>query len=178
MAVIFMMFQSTHLHEVRLQLGNIVNCTTMFQSTHLHEVRPLLLRQPFIMYIVSIHAPTRGATCMWRRHLRKVYVSIHAPTRGATSLFRYHTVTLQKFQSTHLHEVRHEYSQADSASLKFQSTHLHEVRLSFQVSHSYPSKVSIHAPTRGATLVDWVWASGSYGFNPRTYTRCDFLCPK
>ena len=33
---------------------------------------------------VSIHAPTRGATFHWPKYPRVMIVSIHAPTRGAT----------------------------------------------------------------------------------------------
>ena len=33
---------------------------------------------------VSIHAPTRGATCQQESFVSKLEVSIHAPTRGAT----------------------------------------------------------------------------------------------
>ena len=36
--------------------------------------------------IVSIHAPTRGATRVVRAVKLQVHVSIHAPTRGATVL--------------------------------------------------------------------------------------------
>ena len=56
----------------------------MFQSTHPHGVRlprPCLLSQPLL---VSIHAPTRGATPLVVRITAEPSVSIHAPTRGAT----------------------------------------------------------------------------------------------
>ena len=38
-------------------------------------------------YIVSIHAPTRGATVYLLPILHELTVSIHAPTRGATLVF-------------------------------------------------------------------------------------------
>ena len=34
---------------------------------------------------ISIHAPTRGATCVSYKTVRIIYISIHAPTRGATA---------------------------------------------------------------------------------------------
>ena len=37
-----------------------------------------------LLILVSIHAPTRGATDERRRNRRGEVVSIHAPTRGAT----------------------------------------------------------------------------------------------
>ena len=35
--------------------------------------------------IISIHAPTRGATIGERDRLNYLFISIHAPTRGATA---------------------------------------------------------------------------------------------
>ena len=79
----------------------------MFQSTHPHEVRQPtnVVRQDGL--IVSIHAPTRGATILKSDIDMTREVSIHAPTRGATiSILYYHAKG--KFQSTHPHEVRRE----------------------------------------------------------------------
>ena len=57
-----------------------------FQSTRPRGARRALLVHGHAQHIVSIHAPTRGATSVPCLHQRKVRVSIHAPTRGATSL--------------------------------------------------------------------------------------------
>ena len=77
---------------------------------------------------VSIHAPTRGATCCPESVSPKSEVSIHAPTRGATNLLR--------------------------AGVPLKT-------------------VSIHAPTRGATR-HFVACGGSRPcFNPRTHEGCD-----
>ena len=35
--------------------------------------------------VISIHAPTRGATRVRRTNSWKIFISIHAPTRGATA---------------------------------------------------------------------------------------------
>ena len=101
--------------------------------------------------VVSIHAPTRGATlldkyilcvdhcgfnprthegCDRCKHKSGMIatVSIHAPTRGAT-LTKKICITL----------------------LEFQSTHPRGVRLTTQKEQTKDSTVSIHAPTRGAT---------------------------
>ena len=78
--------------------------------------------------LISIHAPTRGATGLCRFLARIFTISIHAPTRGAT--FRMIIIiTVFSFQSTLLQEERHN----------------HPVR-----EEDY-FKISIHAPTRGAT---------------------------
>ena len=39
-----------------------------------------------LIFCISIHAPTRGATTQENNMGRKIYISIHAPTRGATIL--------------------------------------------------------------------------------------------
>ena len=55
---------------------------------------------------VSIHAPTRGATCPPAPHYVRADVSIHAPTRGATS-FSFVLLNIIKFQSTRPRGARH-----------------------------------------------------------------------
>ena len=41
---------------------------------------------------------------------------------------------------------------------------------------NFSAHISIHAPTRGATLIDCFDASSSLHFNPRTHEGCDFVC--
>ncbi len=102
----------------------------MFQSTHLHEVRPFT---------------------------------------------EFRSEALKVFQSTHLHEVRlirpcsytnrvsgfnpRTYTRCDNEvtaarlfNCLFQSTHLHEVRPFSSMRKTDLKRVSIHAPTRGATI--------------------------
>ncbi|VDA99109.1 hypothetical protein S1OALGB6SA_171 [Olavius algarvensis spirochete endosymbiont] len=38
--------------------------------------------------------------------------------------------------------------------------------------------VSIHAPARGATLINLSIVAGFYGFNPRTREGCDTIAPR
>lgn len=40
----------------------------------------------FEVTLISIHAPTRGATCVAKRTPNMRIISIHAPTRGATAI--------------------------------------------------------------------------------------------
>ena len=56
----------------------------------------------------------------------------------------------------------------------FQSTHPRRVRL--RESHIFCDycRVSIHAPTKGATSCGCSQASASYCFNPRTHEGCDW----
>ena len=55
--------------------------------------------------IISIHAPTRGATDEIIRNQFIEDISIHAPTRGATS-DSYIQTAARRFQSTLLQEER------------------------------------------------------------------------
>ena len=99
-------FQSTHPHGVRHTVTFGGNEEILFQSTHPHGVRPFWqLFHCLNTDIVSIHAPTRGATCNLHQSRYYQVVSIHAPTRGATDIHSSIGYTI-KFQSTHPHGVR------------------------------------------------------------------------
>ena len=109
---------------------------------------------------ISIHAPTRGATCVRSPVFSKLCISIHAPTRGATNASPW--VWVIEFISIH-------------APTRGATFYLH-----FIINNTI---ISIHAPTRGATraalrnitqeqfqstllqeerLDDGEWMSGSY----------------
>ena len=55
-----------------------------FQSTHPRRVRPAHPCRYLIRSVVSIHAPTKGATGLPAVTKPSTEVSIHAPTKGAT----------------------------------------------------------------------------------------------
>ena len=136
---------------MRLFTFPLLSCFILFQSTHLQEVRRWLCLD--LCYFVAI-------------------VSIHAPTRGATK-YRSDIFASNRFQSTHLQEVRlgviltnshkigfnpRTYKWCDTyftitvqGFFKFQSTHLQEVRHYIDSWFDSVCYVSIHAPTRGAT---------------------------
>ena len=123
-------------------------------------------------------------------------VSIHAPTRGATFCFCFDADVSQQFQSTHPHGVRpvalypgnfptsvsiHAPTRGATGlvekiieAYEFQSTHPHGVRQSWYGSGSFNGDVSIHAPTRGATLM-MLLIIFVLCFNPRTHTGCDLI---
>ena len=56
------------------------------------------------------------------------------------------------FQSTHPRGVRHKVNDCVDEGIRFQSTHPRGVRLLCHCGTSHSSGISIHAPTRGATL--------------------------
>ena len=104
------------------------------------------------VFIVSIHAPTRGATKFLFNDISHRYVSIHAPTRGATS---------NRFQSTFsgLSFNPRTHSGCDYTSgepkryaILFQSTHPLGVRR---------KSGKIRSPKKC--------------FNPRTHSGCDIV---
>ena len=105
-SVLSVLFQSTHLQEVRHAQQKRFEWECLFQSTHLQEVRPFKYCVCVVGKIVSIHAPARGATILYRFNQTLAGVSIHAPARGATSPRNLMTKQLAMFQSTHLQEVR------------------------------------------------------------------------
>ena len=100
--------------------------------------------------IVSIHAPTRGATKSIDDINRLKQVSIHAPTRGAT---------LRKLAQLRAFQV----------SIHAPTRGATKCHFRFLPKHT----VSIHAPTRGATIWWQDLCRPPCRFNPRTHTGCD-----
>ena len=84
-----------------------------------------------------------------KRKKTKPRVSIHAPTRGATHI-TFATSTGQKFQSTHPRGVRLN-SQCDKTLILGFNPRTHEGCDLRRATALQRYKVSIHAPTRGAT---------------------------
>ena len=103
---------------------------------------------------VSIHAPTRGATHAKDHCWSQLQVSIHAPTRGATISTSLSPEAYRLFQSTHPRGVRRWRGNVHKeVRLCFNPrTHAGCDLSNFGVRVVY-AKVSIHAPTRGATDV-------------------------
>ena len=147
--------------------------------------------------MVSIHAPTRGATRDCTKLFNDFSVSIHAPTRGATCSCPLSTALCSCFNPrTHTGCDVPRLKNISSIS-KFQSTHPHGVRLIGRYRRSKRLEVSIHAPTRGATSVTGdhsdthafqsthphgvrlstsnILLTFIYSFNPRTHTGCDII---
>ena len=129
-------FQSTHPHGVRHKISMRILKNFVFQSTHPHGVRPDGASSDDFVQLVSIHAPTRGATFALSNIKIYIYVSIHAPTRGAT-----HSAVFSPqnavFQSTHPHGVRRARQAVKNRRHQFQSTHPHGVRRSGYANEQY-----------------------------------------
>ena len=121
---------------------------------------------------ISIHAPTRGATQVGRTNSWKMFISIHAPTRGATKLYRLAWCQFVVFQSTLPREERQCIPLLMASPFVFQSTLPREER-PIKVTLVYTFKISIHAPTRGATRFIWYRFKIYINFNPRSHERSD-----
>ena len=102
---------------------------------------------------------------------------------------------LRRFQSTHPRRVRRSIPQGVAVGIEFQSTHPRRVRHLFRVSlvqlsenfnprtregcdvaprpRSVPTRISIHAPAKGATVLVMFGLLLSVNFNPRTREGCD-----
>ena len=127
----------------------MVHRLTLFQSTHPHGVRHAADSLLCTLLVVSIHAPTRGATCL------SVF-----PSRFTCFNPRTHTGCDVLFCT----KIR--------ANVGFNPrTHTGCDKLEKVLLRM--SEVSIHAPTRGATFINACILRIRFGFNPRTHTGCD-----
>ena len=124
----------------------------LFQSTHPHGVRLVLTRLFRSAKIISIHAPTWGATYIPPTPIPAPVISIHAPTWGATGCRR-GCCTGCRVISIHAPTWGATLSNIVKLRpyLQFQSTHPHGVRPPMSYPFDKRSIISIHAPTWGAT---------------------------
>ncbi len=121
-----LLFQSTHLHEVRFAPNERVMLAEEFQSTHLHEVR--------------FHPSGRSASL--------AYFNPRTCTR-CDWMDSTHTVLSSIFQSTHLHEVRSRSGHRQVC----QDISIHAPArgaIEFNTLLAQLRQISIHAPARGA----------------------------
>ena len=131
--------------------------------------------EPALWFIISIHAPARGATILdeitkhFNRNFNprtrtgcdfKVYDGHNKPkhfnprTRtGCDVSIKCHASYFSGFQSTHPHGVRRVLENLDFR----------------------PLHISIHAPARGATWQHRRPTINQFDFNPRTRTGCDLV---
>ena len=125
-----------------------------------------------VLSVISIHAPTRGATDSCRLCVWIDIISIHAPTRGAT-------IASHKVAMLFMYFNPRSYKRSDGLG--------HTVYDCTVISIHAPTRgatggskmtekeaiISIHAPTRGATCFAAAIAFSRSYFNPRSYKRSD-----
>ncbi len=168
-----MQFQSTRPRRARLVCRSNIRGRHLFQSTRPRRARPPKLRKLALKCLVSIHAPTQGATALTAARSAASRVSIHAPTQGATNDELFALYSTSTFQSTRPRRARHckHFRYLDLTDV---SIHAPTQGATDPTSdHRLTGQVSIHAPTQGATsrtvrLIMIMWR-----FNPRAHAGRD-----
>ena len=102
---------------------------------------------------ISIHAPTRGATFLCGCRARREIISIHAPTRGATQ-----SQVTQLNSDLHFNPRSHKGSDVidPARTPRAYKISIHAPTrgaTTFSGNVAVPTGISIHAPTRGATAI-------------------------
>ena len=122
------LFQSTHPRGVRQKGNGVESLSFLFQSTHPRGVRHTGLTISNYVEVISIHAPSWGATVGSGNGCPDREISIHAPSWGATSSMRTFPERKASFQSTHPRGVRLRILKNLTSHWIFQSTHPRGVR--------------------------------------------------
>ena len=182
------LFQSTRPRGARHPKQQLAYLAQKFQSTRPRGARPDHRGRGRHRRLVSIHAPTRGATrsqpCLHGAARVSIHaptrgatvepivvpytcvVSIHAPTRGATMA----TAKLTLFQSTRPRGARPAACWPWPRFRRCFNPRAHAGRDPGAIRSAHARPVSIHAPTRGATSTAWritSWRSGFQSTRPR-----------
>ena len=186
-------FQSTHPRRVWLKINSWTVNWILFQSTHPRRVWPFGAANVQLYFMFQSTHPRR----VWLNPSLPFFilflVSIHTPTKGVTKLPSPYPLYL-RFQSTHPRRVWLNLQVLPVLMLQFQSTHPRRVwlqqlyrnirRFSFN-PHTHegcdfvrsknfkPYGVSIHTPTKGVTLCSSCLWGCSTCFNPHTHEGCD-----
>ena len=126
--------------------------TQVFQSTLPRRERPEGYNAQKQAVNISIHAPTKGATVPIDAFIVISEISIHAPTKGATQVNAFMIIWITDFNPR-----SHEGSDDSPESFKlrnpgFQSTLPRRERRWLYLLKGGYFYISIHAPTKGATL--------------------------
>ena len=153
--------------------GDTVPDGCKFQSTHPHGVRHVVIIPFAPSKIVSIHAPTRGATintlfivekrkfqsthphgvrqCVILLFRGQTAVSIHAPTRGATQRRPIRIPPRHCFNPRTHTGCDPSKAPYNTSAWRCFNPRTHTGCDQGKIEKGNPAEVSIHAPTRGAT---------------------------
>ena len=189
-------FQSTRPRGARPPEPSDDSWFWKFQSTRPRGARPNARIKASREAVVSIHAPTRGAT-PYRAGAQLIgyKVSIHAPTRGATTDHRRWWHKCICF-NPRAHAGRDPSGSPSGPAIQvsihaptrgatirvliqllrlyeFQSTRPRGARPNLRACFAVAKQVSIHAPTRGATLFYAFLYHDAVCFNPRAHAGRD-----
>jgi len=145
----------------------------MFRSTPLREGRPERLVQLVGADPVSIHAPARGGDGGPKDVHGLAGVSIHAPARGATRERVQRSEDLL-FRSTPLREGRPAFLRPAARDRGFDPRPCARGDWHADGDIAARTTVSIHAPARGATLMEGEVRLRLCRFDPRPCARGDW----
>ena len=164
-------FQSTHPRGVRLIWYTKCFIAPSYFNPRTHVGCDAQREADARKSLISIHAPTWGATLVKRKKSVKPCISIHAPTWGATNFDKINQ-KICKFQSTHPRGVRPPFFNYFVNSLHFNPRthvgcdlwvfHLQKTSIEFQSTHP-----------RGVRLPISRDLICRMNFNPRTHVGCD-----
>ena len=116
-----------------------------------HEGRDVKCRLKVFFFLISIHAPTRGATSLGHAYLVPFKHFNPRAHEGRDISILYAPVCLKSFQSTRPRGARHNPTMVMYKGKKFQSTRPRGARRVDFRAQPVQILISIHAPTRGAT---------------------------
>ena len=128
-----------------------------------------------VIPFISIHAPTKGATALHLIHKQiSPSISIHAPTKGATKYNH-----MKKCWSLYFNPRSHEGSDKDDKK----SVHTKPISIHAPTKGATSTyrtlfmlqAISIHAPTKGATIAKPCNRPLSGNFNPRSHEGSDLV---
>ena len=124
---------------------------------------------------ISIHAPTRGATFFLEYGQDPYYVFQSTLPRGERHMWKYNTPDVLTFQSTLPRGERHKMHNICMTSLYF-NPRSHEGSDNVAgVATKSDKNISIHAPTRGATVTRFIILKHNTDFNPRSHEGSDYF---
>ena len=165
------LFQSTLPRRERR--GNNESCRRIWYfNPRSHEGSDRSSRWIDYGYGISIHAPTKGATCLYKVRLQLDQISIHAPAKGAT---------IQITICSNIIPISiHAPAKGATQTMYFQAVHLDFNPRSREGSddgeirnYDDDPEISIHAPAKGATETAQVLSLRTEYFNPRSREGSD-----
>jgi len=148
----FQEFQSTRPRRARHYKRDGLDRGNRFQSTRPRRARRG--KAPFgsiVVYPVSIHAPTQGATWYWLSRCGTTVCFNPRAHAGRDHILLSYIPLALRFQSTRPRRARQILIDVHPAGVVFQSTRPRRARHIKTGTMPDPIGVSIHAPTQGAT---------------------------
>ena len=144
-----------------------------FQSTHPWRVRRVGAGAKFIVKIISIHAPVKGATWYRADKRRKPFYFNPRTREGCDAREVTDSKSASVFQSTHPWRVRRQSSFCVRDAVLFQSTHPWRVRLPNEKRQKKRILYFNPRTREGCDKRKWCFRWSALYFNPRTREGCD-----